>query len=586
MRILIRHLSGSKANQIEQVPIESFPELTIGREPGATIVFDAMHDDAVSRKHAVIKVQQGDPPGFKLRDLGSSNGTLLNGERLGDETELLPGDTIELGAAGPKFVFDLDPRPANLVARTRMINPAAAAATRIVDTAGGASQATAADVERTTLTKSSVGRNTIMRMLSEQRQAANRVGVFAVAGVLAVTGLVGGLLYYKGQTDAAEQSAQFSQQAAIQGAKNDEFAARIQNEMGLSPTQVVEKFGNATVLVGMQWRLYDSLTGKPLFHKTVQGRDGQLWPAYVMWNDRPYRWLTTENESHGNSQAGGAGWGSGFIVNDQGLTITNKHVAASWLVTYSDSAEEMPRGVFYQAQDKFYPKDEFAKKNPGQFVDARANPDLFKELYRWLPEEGGPLFTEDQPVVVPPLVKRFEGRNEELTVHFPGSRIDVNARLISTSPDADAALIKIDTTQSLASIPIAQDENVKQGDHVIVLGYPYFTAKNQASVTTTEAGQVRQKREIIPQPTVTEGNISNISLPVEQLGNLTIRGEMGHAYQLTVPSSHGNSGGPVFNSEGLVIGLFTYGSPSGRETVTFAVPIKYARELIKIQRTS
>src|ERR1700730_11800862 len=108
MRILIRHLTGSKVNQTEQFPIESFPELTIGREPGTTILFDAIHDDAVSRKHAVIKVDQGESPGFKLCDLGSRNGTLLNGERINCETELLPGDTIELGAGGPKFVFDLD----------------------------------------------------------------------------------------------------------------------------------------------------------------------------------------------------------------------------------------------------------------------------------------------------------------------------------------------------------------------------------------------------------------------------------------------------------------------------------------------
>ena len=55
--ILIRHMAGSKINQVEQFPIESFPELGIGREPGSTILFDSPHDDAVSRKHAVITAQ-------------------------------------------------------------------------------------------------------------------------------------------------------------------------------------------------------------------------------------------------------------------------------------------------------------------------------------------------------------------------------------------------------------------------------------------------------------------------------------------------------------------------------------------------
>jgi S1-C subfamily serine protease len=105
-----------------------------------------------------------------------------------------------------------------------------------------------------------------------------------------------------------------------------------------------------------------------------------------------------------------------------------------------------------------------------------------------------------------------------------------------------------------------------------------------AIVSTVENSEARRRVEDIPQPTVTIGNISNISLPPEQMGNITLAGAMGHVYQLTVPSSHGNSGGPVFNAEGQVIGLFTYGST--RETVTFAVPIKYARDLMQMQRAN
>ncbi|MBV9250368.1 MAG: serine protease [Acetobacteraceae bacterium] len=65
---------------------------------------------------------------------------------------------------------------------------------------------------------------------------------------------------------------------------------------------------------------------------------------------------------------------------------------------------------------------------------------------------------------------------------------------------------------------------------------------------------------------------------------MTTVGAMGEAYQLTVPSASGNSGGPTFNAEGKVIGLFTYGSR--RETTTYAVPIKFARDLIQVQRAN
>src|SRR5690242_18902503 len=97
-RIIIRHVSGSKANRIEQFPIDAYPQLTIGRNPSSTIQFDATNDDEVSRRHAQITITPGDPPTFKLSDLHSANGTLRNGKAIVEESELLPGDEIELGA--------------------------------------------------------------------------------------------------------------------------------------------------------------------------------------------------------------------------------------------------------------------------------------------------------------------------------------------------------------------------------------------------------------------------------------------------------------------------------------------------------
>ena len=59
---------------------------------------------------------------------------------------------------------------------------------------------------------------------------------------------------------------------------------------------------------------------------------------------------------------------------------------------------------------------------------------------------------------------------------------------------------------------------------------------------------------------------------------------MGDVYQLTVNTTgSGNSGGPVFNDKGQVIGLLTYGKSDQSGTqISFAVPIKYGRELMDI----
>ncbi|HTC06620.1 MAG TPA: FHA domain-containing protein, partial [Xanthobacteraceae bacterium] len=134
-RIVIRHLSGSKVNQIDQFDLAGLQEISLGRDPKSTVAYDLQRDDAVSRRHAVIRIKNDKELYFRLADLNSSNGTMLNGERIGGEVELLPDDVVELGTGGPRFTFDVQPRPASLPSRTRAMGAMGAvdaAATRIV----------------------------------------------------------------------------------------------------------------------------------------------------------------------------------------------------------------------------------------------------------------------------------------------------------------------------------------------------------------------------------------------------------------------------------------------------------------------
>jgi S1-C subfamily serine protease len=63
-----------------------------------------------------------------------------------------------------------------------------------------------------------------------------------------------------------------------------------------------------------------------------------------------------------------------------------------------------------------------------------------------------------------------------------------------------------------------------------------------------------------------------------------VAGAEGDIMQLTINATgEGNSGGPVFNSSGKVIGMFTYGFISGTTRSTAAVPIKYGVDLFKAQ---
>ncbi len=68
-------------------------ELILGREQGsADLVID---DPGVSRRHARVLVDNG---GVIVEDLGSSNGTYVNGQRISGPVELGAGDEVQVGA--------------------------------------------------------------------------------------------------------------------------------------------------------------------------------------------------------------------------------------------------------------------------------------------------------------------------------------------------------------------------------------------------------------------------------------------------------------------------------------------------------
>ena len=72
------------------------PTLTIGRLPECELVLD---DPGASRQHARIRRTES---GFVITDLGSTNGTLVNGRQI-QEQALQDGDTITIGETDLEF---------------------------------------------------------------------------------------------------------------------------------------------------------------------------------------------------------------------------------------------------------------------------------------------------------------------------------------------------------------------------------------------------------------------------------------------------------------------------------------------------
>ncbi|MEE8061174.1 MAG: FHA domain-containing protein [Gemmatimonadales bacterium] len=97
MRALFEFLSGDR---VGQQAVVTEPYVTFGRHPLCNVAFDAEDDVEVSGRHAAV-FQEGGL--FILHDLGSTNGTFVNGQRLHADHILATGDIIQFGTRGPKL---------------------------------------------------------------------------------------------------------------------------------------------------------------------------------------------------------------------------------------------------------------------------------------------------------------------------------------------------------------------------------------------------------------------------------------------------------------------------------------------------
>ena len=101
MSITFTHLTGPKKGQSETFGPEP---ISIGRASNNSLRFGDS-ERRVSAHHAEIR-RKG--RAFILRDLGSTNGTMINGRRV-VVSEIRDDDMIEVGAGGPLLRFNLDP---------------------------------------------------------------------------------------------------------------------------------------------------------------------------------------------------------------------------------------------------------------------------------------------------------------------------------------------------------------------------------------------------------------------------------------------------------------------------------------------
>jgi putative serine protease PepD len=124
----------------------------------------------------------------------------------------------------------------------------------------------------------------------------------------------------------------------------------------------------------------------------------------------------------------------------------------------------------------------------------------------------------------------------------------VKATLVGTDPSTDVAVVKVDVASSeLHPLTFASSAAVQVGQSVAAIGSPFG----------------------LPE-TLTSGIVSALNRTISAPNNYSISG----AIQTDAPINHGNSGGPLLNAGGQVIGVNAQieSDSGGNDGVGFAIP--------------
>ena len=154
------------------------------------------------------------------------------------------------------------------------------------------------------------------------------------------------------------------------------------------------------------------------------------------------------------------------------------------------------------------------------------------------------------------------------------------AQLKQTSDRHDVALIKVDVPGQLTKVELFDNyDSLKKGETVTIMGYPAASPPVYGVIKSSDVFNQGTQIKIIPDPTVTTTNIGNIIRDSDEKSKDQRVSVMGDVIQLATGSTGaGNSGGPVFDSQGRVIGIFFAGQQA--DAITYAVPIRYGKEFL------
>ena len=448
---------------------------SVGRSPDCDLVFDAHKDIDVSSRHAEF-VTIG--PRTVLRDLGSTNGTWLNGARIASDAEIYSGDTITFGEHGP--VADVTIAGGN-------VRPTAAPATRVSSGArasGGARVPDSAPVDKPTppVARGAPVRSTQMKINAAVEITTKKMQRTLVV-VAVVLGAAGIAAYLYGRSQSAAEiktmmamldSADAQIKAARSKSSQMDSAMAAQQQAMASLRAQIGRGGNEGEIAALSQRLSDAqrrasqmVVAAGMDHEAIYNKNGKAVALIIV--EMP----------NGEKSAATA-----FSVDAKGVLVTNRH----------------------------------AVKDLGSGAIAKRIAVLFNDTQGWQPAH---------------VVRVNEG-------------------------DDDLAVLQMDRPgpyPMVAGIASA-GEAPRPGQPIAFIGYPL-------GIDIGVEGGLRGTARA----TINPGTVSKVIDKLTQID--------GYAAQ-------GSSGSPMFNAQGLVIGV-VYGGPTDAQgKIVYAVPL--ARVLAELRK--